>query len=145
MISTPSSPENLGIIQDALRLRELAIKKVTTPVGRGLLRIFGAPSYITRGNYLPAPNLPRHLQADTTDSSYNCGAFTVSRGIDSVVGMTVIEYTPDIYIPPSVAITYDFIRRDHTEVRFYLHRERIYPANPEVNWVLGLLRSAVSE
>jgi hypothetical protein len=141
----PSTPENPGIIQDALRLRELAIRKVTTTLGRGLLRISGTPSYISRGLYLPAPYLPRHLQANANDPSYNCGAFTISRGIDPVVGMTVIEYTPDIYVPPSVAITYDFLSRDHTEVRFYQDRKRLDPAHPEVNWVLGILDSAVSE
>jgi len=145
MIVNLNSPENLGIIHDALKLRELAIKKVTTTVGRGLLRISGAPSYIIRGTYLPAPNLPRHLQADPTNSSYDCGAFTISRGTDPIVGMTVIEYTTDVYIPPSMTITYDFISRDRTEVRFYQNRERIEPVHPEVNWVLGILNTAVSE
>ncbi len=130
---------------EALYLRDLAIQRVTTPIGRALMYAANLPYAPFKGLYLPAPNIPRHLQASPDeDSSFTEDNITISRGIDvPVVGMTVIGFSEPFAVEPHAQIIYDFTHSG-VYVNFYRYRTRISDLNhPSVEKMLVTLGRAV--
>lgn len=140
--------EPLNDIQlHALELREKAIKRVTTKMGRTFASALALPSYVSRGFYLPAPMLPRFLQITPENSDSNSGWFSVSQGIDfSVTGMTVIAQHLDYCGPPHMQIIFDFPSRDENVVRFYdNNRKRLDPSSLEADFCVSALSFALDQ